>query len=238
VRAISDTPVAERYLYLPSVALALLLALGLSRLPEKRQRPAFAVTACIIAAWAVLSVRHAAIWRDDRTFWTNAVAAAPEEGFARLKLASTFYDANDLGSAEAGFRKALESRISVPQRAVAQNNLGWLLLRQQRQAEAEDLFRSAVSVGPSFAGPYRGLAECLWPRGQDPAVRGQIKGLLGRAAQLDPRDARVAFLLGNVYLADGDRAQAMQWLEQAVRANPQTQSAAQAREMLAGLRGG
>jgi Tfp pilus assembly protein PilF len=238
VRSISETPIAERYLYLPSVALALLLALGLSRLPEKWQRPSFAVAACVVAVWAMLSVRHASIWRDDRTFWTNAVDAAPDEGFARLKLASTLSDANEMNAAEAGYRKALESRISVPQRAVAQNNLGWLLLKQQRRDEAENLFRAAVTVGPSFAGPYRGLAECLWPRGEDPAVRSEIKGLLGRAAQLDPRDARVAFLLGNVHLAEGDRTQAVQWFEQAARLNPQSQSGAQAREMLARLRGG
>jgi hypothetical protein len=238
VRSISETPVAERYLYLPSVPLALLFALGLARLPKRWERPGLALAAAAIAVWAGLSARHASIWRDDMRFWTNAVEAVPDEGFARMKLATALYEANDVGAAEAEFRRALDSRISTPQRAVAQNNLGWLLLKQGRRGEAEPLFRAALAVGPSFAGPYRGLAECLWPRGEDAAVRADIKSLLEKATQLDPRDARVAFLLGSVHLGEGNRAQATHWFEQAIRANPRTQSAAQAQAALASLRGG
>jgi tetratricopeptide (TPR) repeat protein len=237
VRALSETPVADRYLYLPSIALALLAALGFARLPKRAERPGLLAAGVVLAVWAVLGVQHAAIWHDDLRFWTNAVEAAPDEGFARIKLATTLHRADDVEAAEAAFRKALASRLSPAQRAVAENNLGWLLLKLGRRDEAEQLFRSSLAAGPAFAGPYRGLAECLWPRGEDAAVRAQIKSLLGKAAQLDRHDARVAFLLANVHLVEGDRDQAAHWFEEAIRANPSAASAAQARAALVNLRG-
>ena len=148
-----------------------------------------------------------------------------------------WHQANDVEASEAAFRQALASRLSPAQRAVTENNLGWLLLKLGRRDEAEQLFRSSLAAGPTFAGPYRGLAECLWPRGEDATVRTQIKTLLSKAAQLDRHDARVAFLLANVHLVDGDRDQAAHWFEEAIRANPSAASAAQARTALANLRG-
>jgi protein O-mannosyl-transferase len=237
VRSLSETPVADRYLYLPSVALALLAALAFARLPKRGERPGLCAAAVVLAVWAVLGAKHAAIWHDDMRFWTNAVEAAPDEGFARMKLATTLYRANEIDASEAAFRTALASRLSKPQRAVAENNLGWLFLKLGRRDEAEQLFRSSLAAGPAFAGPYRGLAECLWPRGEDAAVRAQIKTLLGQAALYDRHDARVAFLLANVHLVEGNRDQAAHWFEEAIRANPRATSAARARAALANLRG-
>jgi tetratricopeptide (TPR) repeat protein len=238
VRAVSETPVAERYLYLPSAGLALLVALGLARLPQRLARRAAAAAAVPLALWTVLGAVHATIWRDDLRFWSNAAAAAPDDGFVRTKLGSALYDRGDIGAAEAAFRHALGVRLSGAQRAVTQNNLGWLLLKQQRRAEAEPLLRAAVAAQPAFSGPYRGLAECLWPRGEDPAVRAEIKALLARAIHLDPGEAGVAFLLASAHLAEGDRAAAARWFEHAIRADPRGPAAAQARAMLATLRGG
>jgi len=236
VRAISETPVAERYLYLPSVGMALLVALTLARLPRRWERAGLAVAAGALLAWATLTVKDSAIWRDDLHFWNNAVAAAPAEGFARIKLAVALDRSGDASAAEAMDQSALETRLSAPQRAVVQNNLGWLLLRRGRRDEAEPLFRAAVEAGPGFPGPYRGLAECLWPRGEDARVRARIGDLLERAFRVDPHDARSAFLLGNLHLAQGERDLAAHWFEQAIRANPGSSSATRARATLTRLR--
>jgi hypothetical protein len=235
VRAISETPVADRYLYLPSVGAALLVGLALARLPRRWERAGVGVAAAVLLAWTALTVKGVAIWRDDLRFWNNAVAAAPAEGFARLKLAVALARSGDAASAEAMNRSALEARLSAPQLAVVQNNLGWLLMRQGRREEAEPLFRAAVEADPGFAGPYRGLAECLWPRGNDPRVRARIRDLLERAVRVDPHDARSAFLLGGLHLAEGEREGAAHWFERAIRADPASSSATRARAELSRL---
>ncbi len=237
LRSISETPVAERYLYMPSVGVALLIAWVLTRLPERWTGAGLAMVGLAIVASAWWSVRQVPTWRDDTAFWDNAVAAAPDEGFPRIKLAVLLDRRGEEAAAESTLLTALSLRLSSAQEAVALNNLGWLFLRQGKRDEAESLFRRAVAARPGFPGPYRGLAECLWPRGEDPQVRGEIRTLLERAVTLDHTEARAAFLLANVYLAEGARDQARHWLEQTIRANPQSASAAQARAALAELQG-
>lgn len=238
VRSISETPIADRYFYLPSVGAAVLLACGVAGLPRRHTRVGLTLIGLLAVGWSLLTFSAVPTWRDDSAFWSNAANRVPDEGFAQIQLARMLEQRGDAAGAEAKLRAAISTGLSPPQRVIAFNNLGWALQRQRRCAEAVPLFERAVAAGPSIAGPYRGLAECLWPQGEDAAVRARIRGLLEHAISLDPTEARAALLLGKVALAEGDRAQAIRWLEQATRANPQSSAAAEASSLLAGLRAG
>ncbi|HJQ83667.1 MAG TPA: tetratricopeptide repeat protein, partial [Candidatus Binatia bacterium] len=207
---------------------AVLLGCALARLPRGAFRPALAAVAVVLLFAAAATARRAEIWRDDFAFWQNAVAAVPEEGFPLTKLGVVLYRRGDLHGAEATYREALGRRLEIPERAVTENNLAQLLLRQRRCAEAEPLFRSALVPGPRFSGPYRGLAECLAMTASDGAKLAEMQTLLERAVALDPRDGRAALLLGKTHLAEGRRDEAVRWLTQATRIAPRTPSAAEA----------
>jgi tetratricopeptide (TPR) repeat protein len=182
------------------------------------------------------TARRAPIWRDDPTFWQNAVAAVPDEGYAHGKLALALYERGELAAAEAEYRAALAGRINPPERAIVENNLGYLLLREKRWAEAEPLFRSAIVPGPRFSGPYRGLAESLLARATDDApVPAEIRPMLERALEVDPADARAALLLGRLSIVEGKRDEGVRWLSHAARVAPESTSAADARATLARL---
>ncbi len=79
--------VAERYSYLPGVALALLLGgVAAAAVRTGRAAPARrgAVAALLLAlgvalaGWATVAWRHSASWRDTFTFWQVSAAAGPE----------------------------------------------------------------------------------------------------------------------------------------------------------------
>jgi hypothetical protein len=78
----STTPMAERYLYLPSVGLSILIASvpWLSReihlLPLWR-RLEIAAIGLVIGGYFLLSWQRTAIWRDDLTLFTHATECAP-----------------------------------------------------------------------------------------------------------------------------------------------------------------
>jgi tetratricopeptide (TPR) repeat protein len=236
-RAVSETPVAERYLYLPSAGVALLLALALARLAPTKSA---AVVALGLVLVAPVTFGRSTVWHDNISFWRNAVAAVPDEGFPQMKLGVALYDAGDLAAAETAYRTALASRLSPAQRAITENNLGQLLLRERRHPEAEPLLRSAVEAHPRLPGPYVGLAECLWERsdGRTPAVLAETRGLLATALQVEPRSARAALLLGRVRLAEGAREDAARWFAQAARVAPRSPSGRKAAAALAALGGG
>jgi tetratricopeptide (TPR) repeat protein len=237
VRAISETPIADRYLYVPSAGAALLLALGFARIPSRWRRTALAVAGVVLLAGAALTARRSVVWRDNLTFWQNAVAAAPDEGFALMKLGLELGERGDRAGAEARYRDALAARLSPWQRAVVENNLGHVLLGARRYAEAEPLLRNAVAAGPRFPGPYRGLAECLMARTPptDTAGLTEIRRLLETAARLDPANARTALLLAQTHAAEGNREEAVRWFTRAAEAAPGSPIAAQARAALSAL---
>jgi tetratricopeptide (TPR) repeat protein len=239
VRGISETPIAERYLYLPSAGAAVCLAWALARLPRRAVVPVGVVGTVLLGVAAVATAARTGVWRDDLTFWRNAAAAAPEEGFPLLKLGVVLHRKGDLAAAEAAYHGALARRLSREQRAVTQNNLAHLLLRQRRVAEAEPLFREAVAPGPRFSGPYWGLAECLLAAPgvtADGARLAEARGLLERALAIEPGLARAALLLAQTLIAEGRRPEALHWLDHAARVAPGSDAAARAQQTAAALR--
>jgi tetratricopeptide (TPR) repeat protein len=237
VRAISETPIADRYLYVASAGAALLIALGFARIPPRWRQAALALAGVAVIAGAAITARRSVVWRDNLTFWENAVAAAPDEGFALMKLGLVLNERGDRAGAEARYRDALAARLSPWQRAVVENNLGQVLLGARRYAEAEPLFRNAVAAGPRFPGPYRGLAECLMTRTPqtDAAGLADIRRLLETAARLDPGNARTALLLAQTHLAEGNREEAVHWFTRAAEAAPGSPIAAKAQAALSTL---
>lgn len=146
VRYISETPVAERYLYLPSAGAALLVACGCVALPRSAGRAATIAVLVVLVTIAVVTARRSMLWRDEITFWRNAIALAPEEGPPHLKLAGALLERNDLAAAEAAYRQAFDARLTAEQQAIAKLNLARLLLMRGEAGEAEPLARTAMEV--------------------------------------------------------------------------------------------
>jgi protein O-mannosyl-transferase len=80
--------VHDRYLYLPSVGLAIMAGVGFSRLRFNLQQ---AVAACALAmafCWATRA--DLSIWRDDISLFRRAVETAPNNPYAKNNLADAY----------------------------------------------------------------------------------------------------------------------------------------------------
>jgi Flp pilus assembly protein TadD len=88
---------------------------------------------------------------------------------------------------------------------VCQNNLGNLLLDQNRLEEAETAFRAAVAARPESAGPRNNLGGVLVRRGRFDEAAAQFR----EAARLAPERIGGAFNLGLLYLLEGRYADAV-----------------------------
>jgi tetratricopeptide (TPR) repeat protein len=84
-------PVAERRLYSSVLGLLLILVDLLSRLPVDRRKLAVGCAAVVLVCTAALHAR-AAVWADDRSFWTDVVQKAPENYRAHFHLGFSFAD--------------------------------------------------------------------------------------------------------------------------------------------------
>ena len=149
---ISGASFAERYLYLPSIGFAWLVALGadaaLGRRAVVGRRAAAVLAALVLATLALVSARRTGWYRNDRTFFTAAVRSAPDSVVVRNNLGAVLAAANDWDGAAREYAAAL--RLD-PGDADAWANLGAVRERQGDVAGAFEAYERARVREPLHA---------------------------------------------------------------------------------------
>jgi tetratricopeptide (TPR) repeat protein len=107
--------VAERFLYLPLLGLALLLGLGLRRLQPRRgaYRLALAGVGVLAVSWAVTASLRSADFAGEERFWRAEVAARPDDPLPRERLAAALLERARPQPAERWMRSALAAAGQV-----------------------------------------------------------------------------------------------------------------------------
>jgi len=160
VRTISETPVAERYLYLPSISLALIMG-GLACLAiERRHRKmAIIVAIVVIGGSGVQTGLRAAVWTDNIRLWSDATTKAPDHCLPWNELAEAHYKVGDKDKSLRCLEKALQANCDAEGRSIAQNNLGTVYGHQGMWEKSESHFKAAIQQRPNYASPHFGLGS-------------------------------------------------------------------------------
>ena len=214
----------DRYLYLPSIGLAMLLAYVVVRLRagsgELLGMPAAAAAATLVLAGvlAAATATQNVQWANTLLLYARAVAIAPNNVHAIEPLAMEFLRRGDYESAA-----PLLERITrlVPGDWSTRFLLGHALYRLHRLPAAEQALLDAIALHPDNATQYYFLGltrlELQRPTEAEPPLR--------RALQLLPAGRGFHEALAAVLLARGDRDGARAELQIEVRNDPQNQSA-------------
>ena len=156
---------ADRYSYLPSLGLALLV---------------------VIAGWVLglgsLTARQVDAWSDAETLWQSALDVDPACGICHGNLGA---ELERLGLWEPAIAHLEEALALRPDQVGFQRNLGLALLRSGRPAEAVTHFRLAVAAIPSDPALRNYLGLALLGVGQPEPALGQFR----LAVRLDPSNA-------------------------------------------------
>lgn len=259
-----DVYMADRYLYLPIVALAAPMALALVGALESRGR-ALAGAACAVLAilcFTALSNGRSRVWHDSLSLWTDTIAKSPGASKAHNNLGLEILKSGDAEGAEAHFRQA----VRLDGAADAWLNLGIALSQQGRAADALAAFdrgrerwpgmpdvdfwrgRMLLALGrPEDAGAaYR--AEIARRPGFVPAWidlatvlagQGRLEDALGaseRAATIEPDNPEALLNVGLLrWQVRRDAAGARSALERSLALAPGQPKAALIRQLLSGL---
>ena len=172
--------VQDRYLYLPSIGLFILLSLAITRLgrtsrpflgvPLAQLVPALAL-AGLMAAGTLVQSR---IWADDLTLFTRAVERDPQSRMARHDLAAAYVDAGRNDDAIQLLQTLLRDD---PDDFVDNNNLGQAYLKKGDREHAEPALAKACQLHPSAGQLYQLGAVRLnlnKPETAEPAFRQAI----------------------------------------------------------------
>ncbi|MFA5259954.1 MAG: tetratricopeptide repeat protein, partial [Candidatus Omnitrophota bacterium] len=194
------TPVADRYMYLPSLGFCLALGAayeGLSRVAERKGRGYSlglqAVTGVIVCVMAVSSFQQALIWKDGYSLWGYVLNRDPRNPTAHCNLGLTFLRDGDKGEAKKHFLAAARFHSADAQNY---NNLGNLLYEEGRPQEAKRYFETAFRLNPGYAQAYSNYGVVLMEEGE----YARAQKFLVYAAALAPGQPDILKNLGNVYL--------------------------------------
>jgi tetratricopeptide (TPR) repeat protein len=195
----------DRFLYLPSIALAFILAGMFLRLKtsdgvtggkssETRRLLGPAAAVALSLVLMVATIVQCSPWDNDIALFTHARQHAPHNVRATEGLAEAYGMIGDLDSA---VRIQREATIEKPTYWAGICNLGIYYYRAQKYAEAEQTLVRAIAAWPAEIQPmsggqfyYLGMSRLQLNRPQD------AEGPLRRAVQLRPDAAGYHFALG------------------------------------------
>jgi protein O-mannosyl-transferase len=212
---VSDHAMADRYMYLPGIGLAIAVAWGVARLaadwaPGRWVLPGAAALA--IVAMVGCATWQTSFWRNDVLLWNHALAVTEDNAEAETSLARELAEMGQLDEAVERYRRAGRWRVD----ATLRNNLGTALARQGKLDEAEVEFLGAIELDPKYAEANANMGNALALQGHPQ----QAIPYFRRAIELDSGFALPQFKLANLLLAAGKYDEAVHYFEHVIQLDP------------------
>ncbi|MFZ5862457.1 MAG: tetratricopeptide repeat protein [Nitrospirota bacterium] len=208
--------VFEHRLYLPSMGLALLLALAGARLwrrhgPE-RYLPVL-VGALLTLLWTGWTIERNRVWATEFSLWSDTVAKAPRNPRALTRLGVAYNDRGDADHAYAAWKAATDAN---PDFHDAQGNLGSAMLARGDLHGALAAFQRARALKPTDAQDAYHLGLTYQRLGRLDEARREYQD----AIRLDPDDAESHNNLGAVHQQQGRDHDAIAEFQRAIALDP------------------
>ncbi len=161
---------SDRYAYLPSIGIFLLLGLLADRCMRHRFRPMAAVPACVAVVLAVLTLSQQQVWLSSETLYAQAIRVTPASSIAYTNLGAVLIDKERIDEAVTALEKAVQLD---PDNPAASSKLGALYHQKGHDDRALPLLLAGAAASdkrPVLSmedlGPYYLLAEFLGDQGK------------------------------------------------------------------------
>ncbi|HJQ99893.1 MAG TPA: tetratricopeptide repeat protein [Candidatus Polarisedimenticolaceae bacterium] len=205
---VGQAGMADRYTYLPSIGLALMLCWSVPATAATAVAAGAATLALAAATW-----HQAGYWKDSITLFTRAIEVTRENGIAHSNLGLALYQKGDL---EGAIHHDEEAIRLLPRFQPPRGNLGVALADAGRIDEAIETYRRAIELDPSDADAYNNLGTTYYrTRNLDDAIMA-----FREAIRCKPDHANATYNLGTALAAKGDYPSAASILRDAVRLDP------------------
>jgi protein O-mannosyl-transferase len=196
----------DRYLYLPSIGLAILAALAFKQfashdVPNRRRLLATAIAAIGVVTLGFSTAIQSAPWQSNMSLWTYAVQSAPDNAMAANNLGTQYIEKGRLDEAEGVFRTILSKH---PDFWLGTYNLGYTYYKEKRFDLAETYLRQAIALDPDDPDEYAylGLTNFHEKRLADAMLE------LTKAITISPEGYGYHSALGLVFQQGGSPGQA------------------------------
>jgi protein O-mannosyl-transferase len=213
--------IADRYTYLPSIGLFVMLAWGLGEVvgPSKGRRLALAGLATLtLVIFGILTQAQVMYWQNTETLFRHAIAVTSRNASAYVTLGRYFGRLREGQQAERCYRTALGLD---PRSHTAWNNLACVLIDQGRFEEGLASCQQALRSAPTFAEAHNNLGTALLKSGKPERAVGHYT----EALRLNPDYEEAHYNVGNALVSLGNLAQALEHYRAALEINPRSANA-------------
>jgi protein O-mannosyl-transferase len=221
LKSISTTAFfAERYLYIPSIAMVIFVASLAACLKWRYLKPALYVA---IALFAGLAFARNFDWANTEKLCRATLQHEPGAVMFRNSLASIYLNRGEEGLARSNFESALrywndKKFVQLPFMGyMSYLGLGMLSLRAGKHAEAQGYLERALEINPQgdWAQLYLGVISMEGKNNIPEAIQ-----RFERAIQLDPLNETARDYMGIALFNQGRASEAGRFFAEALRINP------------------
>jgi Flp pilus assembly protein TadD len=217
---------ADRYMYVPSVVIAMVVGVGVARLRVDGLMRGFVALTTVgaLAALALLTRSQTQYWKDSIALWTRAADVDHGNDVATYNLAVAFGETGRDREAMQWYERTL---VLVPDHDLARKHLATLqagvaerdadqLAAAGRVAEASDEYRRVLTLDPRRVHAHAALGVILAQRGQFDAASVELR----RALEGGVQDVEVPNALAFALLQSGEEKEAANVLAHATADHP------------------
>ena len=224
--------VAERYGYLPSLGIALLIGIILYDLWGRSKYISTIILSCWCVFGAFRIVSRNIDWQTNHNLWVNTCQVSPNSHNAWNNIGDDYDKLANEATTEEGkkiqYDNAIkgfsQSTIVKPNYADAYHNRANIFFKINRLDLARDSYETALKYSPTLYQTYLSLTQIDMTENRiDLALEHA-----GKASQLDPNNPQSAYVLAIVYARAGDLNKASEILTSILKSYPQYTLASEA----------
>ncbi|MGH7790829.1 MAG: tetratricopeptide repeat protein, partial [Thermodesulfobacteriota bacterium] len=208
------TPLAERYLYIPSAGYCLLLGYLILKMGNamKVQKIAWGIGFLIIISYLFFTVERQGVWRNNLALWEDSSKKSPNQFLPHLNYGGALKEVGRNDEAIREFQVIIDPRVtsSKRQKARASGNIGVIYGIEGDFTTSEEWLLKSINYDPRYGRPYYHLGLIYVIRGDrgDSSAYVKAEEYLKRTVKIYPNFGRAYLVLAKLYvrLRENDKA--------------------------------
>jgi tetratricopeptide (TPR) repeat protein len=156
---VGDQSMADRYAYVPSIGIFLMLSWGISEWAGRERYPIAAIAGAMMILLCIpITLRQISCWADSERLFRHALAVTRNNYMAHGNVGAALDNQGKLDAAAQEYQLALQEK---PGFAGAHSGLAAVLNKQGRLDEAVAQYAAALALNPNYTQAHNGLGLVL-----------------------------------------------------------------------------